>query len=157
MNEDLDALRFVPIKDYKYSRLFGDIEYNERTLDNKGRKEVIDIIDERVANNNKGLSILDEASLIFNHQIGDFSSIYHIVISVMTFVLVTMNDSMVAGKYFLLADKDYDKRFMRGKLMVILNEGFKRLYGFNDQTHEKSEWDKLLPLMKHFPEPINHQ
>ena len=32
---------------------------------------------------------------------------------------------MVAGKYFILADRDYDRRFMRGKLFVILNEGFK--------------------------------
>ena len=41
--------------------------------------------------------------------------------------------------------------------MVILNEGFKRLYGFDEKTHKKSEWDRLLPLMKHFPESINRQ
>jgi hypothetical protein len=68
-----------------------------------------------------------------------------------------MNDSMVASKYFILADKDYDRRFMRGKLLVILNEGFKRLYGFDEKTYKKSEWDRLLPLMKFFPEVINRQ
>ena len=46
---------------------------------------------------------------------------------------------------------------MRGKLMVILNEGFKRLYGFDEKTHKKSEWDRLLPLMGRFPEVINRQ
>lgn len=45
---------------------------------------------------------------------------------------MTMCDRMVAGKYFILADTDYDKRFMRGKMKVFLNEGFKRLYGYNE-------------------------
>ena len=46
---------------------------------------------------------------------------------------------------------------MRGKLFVILNEGFKKLYGFNENGHKKSEWNKLQPLMKYFPEVINRQ
>lgn len=70
---------------------------------------------------------------------------------------ITMIDSMVAGKYFILAGRDYDRRFMRGKLFVILNEGFKKLYGFNEQSHKKSEWDRLLPIMKYFPKEINRQ
>ena len=68
-----------------------------------------------------------------------------------------MIDSMVAGKYFILADRDYDRRFMRGKLFVILNEGFKKLYGFNDKSHKNSEWNRLLSIMKYFPEVINRQ
>lgn len=75
----------------------------------------------------------------------------------MLFVLMTMIDSMVASKYFILADKDYDRRFMRGKLFVILNEEFKKLYGFNENGHKKSEWNKLRPLMKYFPEVIHNQ
>ena len=75
----------------------------------------------------------------------------------MLFVLMTMIDSMVASKYFIMADGDYDQRFMRGKLMVIINEGFKRLYGFDEKTHKKSEWDRLFPIMGHFPEVINRQ
>lgn len=57
----------------------------------------------------------------------------------------------------ILEDRDYDRRFMRGKLFVILNEGFKKLYGFNEQSHKKSEWNKLLPIMKYFPEVIKRQ
>ncbi len=48
---------------------------------------------------------------------------------------------MVAGKYFILADHDYDWRFMRRKLFVILNDGFKKLNGFNMKSHKKSEWN----------------
>lgn len=64
---------------------------------------------------------------------------------------------MVAGKYFILADTDYDKRFMRGKMKVILNEGFKKLYGYKEDNKKKSEWFRLLDLMKFFPEIINRQ
>ena len=64
---------------------------------------------------------------------------------------------MVAGKYFILADTDYDKRFMRGKMKVIFNEGFKKLYGYNEVNKNKSEWFRLLDLMKFFPEIINRQ
>lgn len=87
----------------------------------------------------------------------EYHRIDRTVISVMLFVLMTMIDSMVASKYFILADKDYDRRFIRGKLFVILNEGFKKLYGFNENGHKKSEWDKQQPLMKYFPEVIHHQ
>lgn len=87
----------------------------------------------------------------------EYHKIDRTVVSVYLFVLITMIDSMVAGKYFILADRDYDRRFMRGKLFVILNEGFKKLYGFNEKSHKKSEWDRLLPIMKYFPEVINRQ
>ena len=70
----------------------------------------------------------------------EYHKIDRIVVSVCLFVLITMIDSMVAGKYFILADRDYDRRFMRGKLFVILNEGFKKLYGFNEQSHISSWW-----------------
>ena len=75
----------------------------------------------------------------------------------MIFVLITQMDIMVASKYFILADKDYDRRYLRGKLKVLQNEGFKRLYGFEERTYKKSEWQKLLSIMKYFPEEINRQ
>jgi len=56
---------------------------------------------------------------------------------------------LVISKYFLLADKDYDKRFMRGKMKVILNEGFKKLYGFGKKTKEEPEWSKLAGIIEH--------
>lgn len=67
------------------------------------------------------ISILEDAK----EQHDEYHEINRIVVSVYLFVLITMIDSMVAGKYFILADRDYDRRFMRGKLFVILNEGFK--------------------------------
>lgn len=70
---------------------------------------------------------------------------------------MTMCDCMVAGKYFILADTDYDRRVMRGKMKVILNEGFKKLYGYKEVNKKKSEWFRLLDFMKYFPENLKLQ
>lgn len=73
------------------------------------------------------------------------------------YIQITMIDSLVISKYFIPADKDYDRRFMHGKMKVVLNDGFKKLYGFNDKTKKESEWNKLVAIVKHFPEDIQQQ
>ena len=47
--------------------------------------------------------------------------------------------------------KLYEKSLFRGKLKVLLNEGFKRLYGFNDKQQKKSYYIKLGEIMNYFP------
>ena len=87
----------------------------------------------------------------------EYHETYSILLSVMQFVLITLIDNIVISKYFLLADKDYDRRFMRGKMKVIINEGFKKLYGFDEKTHKNSEWNRLAGIMKYIPEEIKKQ
>ena len=157
MNEDLANIQYSPIRDYKYARFFEEVQYNGKTLSEPERKEFVAVIDETIAQYSEGLPMMYDTLESTKDQHDDYHEIDRTVVSVMQFVLITMIDSMVASKYFILADGDYDRRFMRGKLMVILNEGFKRLYGFDDKTHKKSEWDRLLPLLGHFPEVINRQ
>lgn len=157
MNEDLANIQYSPIRDYKYSQWFEEIQYNGKTLSDAERKEFVEVIDETIAQYSEGLPMMYDTLESTRNQHDEYHEIDHTVVSVMQFVLITMIDSMVASKFFILADGDYDRRFMRGKLMVILNEGFKRLYGFDDKTHKKSEWDRLLPLLGHFPEVINRQ
>lgn len=157
MNEDLDNIQFSPIIDVKYGQFFEEVQYNGKTLSDSERKEFVAVIDETIAQYSEGLPILFNLEEESRNRQDDYNITQRTVVSVMQFVLITMIDSMVASKYFLLADKDYDRRFMRGKLMVILNEGFKRLYGFDDKTHKKSEWDRLLSIIGRFPEEINRQ
>lgn len=157
MNEDLGRIEYSPIRAYKYAQWFEEIQYNGKTLLDAERKEVVAVIDETIEQYTKGLPIYHNILESAKDQYDKYHEIEHTVVSVMLFVLITTIDSMVASKYFILANKDYDQRFMRGKLMVILNEGFKRLYGFDTRTYKKSEWDRLLPLMGNFPEEINHQ
>ena len=157
MNECIDNIHLSPIIDYKYAQWFEETQYNGETLSETERKDFVNMIDETIDQYSEGLPLMLKNMEIFKDQQGDLFEIERTVVSVMLFVLITMIDSMVASKYFILADKDYDRRFMRGKLLVILNEGFKRLYGFDEKTYKKSEWDRLLPLMKFFPEVINRQ
>ena len=157
MNEDLANIQYSPIRDYKYAQWFREVQYNGKTLSESERKEFVTVIDETIAQYSEGLPLMFDALEGTKDKHDEYHMIDRTVVSVMQFVLITMIDSMVASKYFILADGDYDRRFMRGKLLVILNEGFKRLYGFDERTHKKSEWDRLLPLMGHFPESINLQ
>ena len=157
MNEDLTHIHYSPIRDYIYAQWFEEVQYNGKKLSDAERKEFVAVIDETIAQYSEGLPLMHDTLEITKDLHDEYHEIERTVVSVMLFVMMTMIDSMVAGKYFILADGDYDRRFMRGKLMVILNEGFKRLYGFDEKTHNKSEWDRLMPIMGHFPEVINHQ
>ena len=157
MNEDLKDIQFAPVREYEYGKWFKEIQYNGKTLSDAERKEFVAVIDETIAQYSEGLPMMYDTLESIKDQHDYYHEIDRTVLSVIQFVLITMIDSMVASKYFMLADRDYDKRFMRGKLMVILNEGFKRLYGFDEKTYKKSEWNRLLPLMDQFPEVINRQ
>ena len=157
MHEDLKTIHYYPIRDYKYAHWFQDIQYNGVVLTETQRKEFVSVINETVDYYCEGLQMMhDELERIKGIQ-DDYHEISRTLYSIYLFVFLTMNDSMVASKYFIMADKDYDRRFMRGKLFVIANEGFKRLYGFDEKTYKKAEWEKLLPLMHYFPEVINRQ
>ena len=157
MNEDLANIQYSPIRNYEYDRFFDEVEYNGKTLSEVERKVFLAMINEQIAQYTEGLPSFHIALESIKDKHDEYHDFYRTIVSVMQFLAITTVDSMVAGKYFILADKDYDRRFMRGKLMVILNEGFKRLYGFDEKTHKKSEWNRLLPLMGRFPEFINRQ
>jgi hypothetical protein len=155
--EDLSFRTYSPILNYRYDRWFQSVEYNGRTLDDEERKEFVKVIDETVSTFTSGLPLLTEELKRSEELNEDYHRIRRAVYSVSLFVVMTMCDCMVAGKYFILADTDYDKRFMRGKMKVILNEGFKKLYGYKEGNKKKTEWFKLLDYMKYFPEIINQQ
>ena len=157
MNDDLGNIQFKPIWKYKYAQYFQETQYNGKNLSEDERKQFVAVIDETVAQFSEGFPLLQEMTIEAEKFKDNYREIGLTFASVSHFVLMTMIDCMVASKYFILADKDYDKRFMRGKLRVILNEGFKRLYGFDEKTHNKSEWDRLLSLLRYFPEVINLQ
>ena len=157
MNEEFADVQCAQIREYKYAQWFNEVQYNGKTLSESERREFISVIDSTIAQYSEGLPLMTDILEDTKERHDEYHKIDRIVVSVCLFVLITMIDSMVAGKYFILADRDYDRRFMRGKLFVILNEGFKKLYGFNDQSNKKSEWNKLLPIMKYFPEVINRQ
>jgi hypothetical protein len=157
VEEDRSFRTYSPILNYQYDKWFQHVDYNGRTLAEEERKDFVKVIDETVSTFISGLPLLtDELKRSYNLE-DDYHRICRVVYSVSLFVVMTICDCMVAGKYFILADTDYDKRFMRGKMKVILNEGFKKLYGYNETNKDQSEWYRLLDYMKFFPEVINRQ
>ena len=153
MNE-LDDIQYSPILDYRYERFFRDTHYNGNRLDEATRKKLISIIDEDVAQYSESLPMLAKMLDQFKDYDDDGHQIYCVIVSVMQFAIITMIDCMVIGKYFMLADCDYDKRFMRGKMKAVLNEGFKKLYGFEEKTRMRSEWNKVGTIINYFSEEL---
>ena len=157
MNEVIDNTYFSPIYNYNYSNWFQDILPNGRILTELEKKQLIQVIDETVEQFSEPLPFLWEELTRIKDIHDEFHEIERVISSIYLFVLITSIDSMITSKYFMLADKDYDRRLMRGKLKVILNEGFKKLYGFKGKSISESEWSRLSPFMKQFPEVIKSQ
>lgn len=157
MTNEFDHIEFSPIWNHRYEKWFQEVQYNGNVLNAAAKKEFVKITDETISTFSEGLPMLKETLDRIKDLHDEYNNAYRIVISVSQFTIITMIDSMVIGKYFILADKDYDSRFMRGKMMVILNEGFKKLYGFDEKSHKKSEWYRIVPILKYFPENIQNQ
>ena len=160
MNDNLDNIQFKPVWNYNYSQWFQEVQYEDKTLTDEERRDFVAYLDQTIGQYSEGIPLMREALENANDQHDEYHELERAVVSIMFFVLITMIDSLVASKYFLLADKDYDRRFMRGKLMVILNEGFKHLYGFVTKNKSKDNepvWAKLQPLMRYFPDIIKSQ
>ena len=155
--EDLSFRTYSPIINYQYDQWFKTVQYKEKTLNEEEKDKFVKVIDETVSFFSSGLPLFNDELKRIADLNDDYHRINRTICSISLFVLVTMCDCMVAGKYFILAHTDYDKRFMRGKMKVILNEGFKKLYGYNEVNKKKSEWFRLLDYMKYFPEDLNLQ
>lgn len=155
MNEDLNDIHYVPIIDYDYSRHFSELQYNDTVLTDAERKATIAFMDERITEVANGIS---ETFLKEDLTKGGRQSGIQIVIrEAMLFVAMTMADCMVATKYFLIANTDYDRRYMRGKLQVLLNEGFKKLYGYEENTKKNSVWNRLSNIIHHYSPGMQRQ
>ena len=144
MNEDLNNLQYWPIRDYRYAQHFQNIHFQDKNLTQTERQLLVRIIDETIADFSSGFTLVDSILEDEKDKHDRYHEIDRTVVSVMLFSLITAVDSLVTSKYFIQTSNDYDKRFFRGKLMVILNEGFKKLYGFNDKNRLKSEWVDCL-------------
>ena len=157
MNEDLDAMQYSPVIHYEYGDWFRDMVYPDIILSDEDRNQLATIMDETIEQFSSGLPLLREILENAKQHDDEYHIIDKTVASVALFVVLTMIDSMVISKHFLIAENVYEKQFMRGKLRVLLNEGFKKLYGFDKKTHSNSAWNQLLPLMRYYSEVINLQ
>ena len=153
--DELDNFQYSPIRDYPYAEWFREVQYNGKSLSAAEREEFISVADETISGFAEGLPLLKRMLEDNRNKHDDKCEAYFVLLSVLQFVTITIIDSIVISKYFILADKDYDRRFMRGKMKVILNEGFKKLYGFNEG--KQSKWNDIGTIVKFFPEEIHRQ
>lgn len=157
MISTIEEIHYWPVRDIDYAPYFQEVQPNGKTLSEKEREKFIAIIDDVVSRYISGFPMIKQEL----ERISDIHDDYHIlsrvVNSMSLFVLMTMTDMMIASKYFLKADKDYERRYMRGKLRVLQNEGFKKLYGFKEKSILESEWMRLKPFIDRFPVLIQEQ
>ena len=66
------------------------------------------------------------------------------------FVSYAFADCVVLTKLFVNTSISYEKSLLRGKLKVHLNECFKKLYGFTNQSKKVSYVAKLKEIMPYF-------
>ena len=157
MNSLPNLFKLFPIHKHKYAQWFQNMHFNGKVLSDSERKDVIDVMDYYIKHYIHGLSLLQKAKASVKVSPREDIKAYHQLSSSLLFVTMTIIDSMVISKYFLLAKVDYEQRLMRGKLFVIMNEGFKRLFGFDEKTQKKSEWKKLSSILDCFPNEIKEQ
>lgn len=157
MNDDLRNIQYSPIRNHPYTEWFREIHFNGRELSAADKKEYLKVANENILQSSEGLIMMRDTLERIKNLHDEFHEIQRTLVSVMQFCMITVIDSIVLCKYFIMADKDYDRRLMRGKLMVVLNEGFKRLYGFDDKTRKKSEWNRIKTILHFFPETIQQQ
>ena len=153
MNEDLDNIKIREVKDINFRNLFPDLKPTDVTLNCITRRKVINTIDEQINMCVSGLKLISNNLKGLRTEDSGFSKINIALHSFFFFTMQTTADCWVAFKYFVLAKNDYERSFMRGKLKVILNEGFKKLYGFTANGKEVSEWTKLSVLLSQLQFP----
>lgn len=99
-----------------------------------------------------------EDARVGNVPIKPLAKFLETIYSAGEFTIMVIADCAVAQKFFLTSINDYDKRFARGKLRVILNEGFKKIYGFNSEKKRSKKsatiWEQISVLLPLFPENL---
>ena len=129
-----------------------NIYYNNKVLSAQEREEFRIISDETIRYFSESIEGFYELSQKFKpSQNKEYDKITKTVLDVGIFTSYTFCDCVALLKHFVLSSTAYDKSLFRGKLKVLLNEGFKSLYGFKDKQRKKSYYIKLGEIMNYFP------
>ena len=129
-----------------------NIYYNNKVLSAQEREAFRIMSEETIRDFSESIEGFYELSQEFKlSQNKEYDKITKTVLDVVIFTSYTFCDCVALLKHFVLSSNTYDKSLFRGKLKVLLNEGFKNLYGFNDKQREKSYYIKLGEIINHFP------
>ena len=129
-----------------------NIYYNNKVLSAQEREEFRIMSEETIRDFSESIEGFYELSQEFKPSTNkDHDKITQTVLDVGIFTSYTFCDCVALLKHFVLSSNAYDKSLFRGKLKVLLNEGYKSLYGFNDKQRKRSYYIKLGEIMNYFP------
>lgn len=150
-NIELTNLPVYNMFDYHYDTWFESIRSNGNVLNVMQRRELVKMIDLHVEQNEGFLSLIVDSLNTISNNNSDYNVVEREILSAWMFISQTTADCLVLCKYYLIADTGYDRRLMRGKLKVIMNEGIKKLIGFAPNAKKDTVWESISSIMKHFP------
>lgn len=128
------------------------LSYNNRILTPDERVEYCKISDNYINEFSEyidGIYQLAKDSSLSEHSAS--SQIDNTIIKTSLFIQYSLCDCAVLNKLFVRATNPYEKSMLRGKLKVLLNESFKKLYGFNKKGYKDSYCAQLEAIMPMFP------
>lgn len=129
-----------------------NVYYNNKVLLDREREEFKIMSEETIREFSESIEGFYKLSQIFqSSQNKEHDKITKTIMDVGIFTSYTFCDCVTLIKHFVLSSNSYDKSLFRGKLKILLNEGFKNLYGFNDKQQKKSYYIKLGEIIKYFP------
>lgn len=138
-----------------------EVRYIDKELTPQERIRTIAEIDKLVQQYAESIPVYHQAKVdarTGNVPIKPLAKLLETINSAGEFTIMVIADCAVAQKFFLASASDYDKRFARGKLRVILNEGFKKVYGFSSSKNKSKKgptiWEQISELYPLFSDNL---
>lgn len=129
-----------------------ELTYNNRILSEQERAEFCKESDKYINEFSECIEgICQLAKEVQESKNSDYNKITNTIINIGIFTGYSFCDCIVLTKLFVRATNPYEKSFLRGKLKVQLNEGFKKLYGFNAKGYKDSYCAQLEDIITMFP------
>lgn len=129
-----------------------ELTYNNRILSEQERAEFCKESDKYINEFSECIEgICQLAKEVPKSENSDYNRIINTIINISVFISYSFCDCIVLTKLFVRATNPYEKSFLRGKLKVQLNEGFKKLYGFNEKGYRNSYCAQLEDIITMFP------
>lgn len=130
-----------------------ELQYNNKILSQEERVKFNDLADEMIATFSESIDGMYKISKEYTDINNIQNKVSKIMCDVSVFVSYAFADCVVLTKLFVNTSVAYEKSLLRGKLKVHLNECFKKLYGYTNQSKKVSYAAKLKEIMPHFHGP----
>ena len=129
------------------------ISYNNKVLNEQERMKLCEVADDAIRSFAESIDGMHEwaENVALNDNKG-FRTIEREFIDISIFVAYCYCDIALMTKQFVQSNNSYEKSFLRGKLKVLFNESFKKLYGFSKTAQCNSYFARLKKLAAIFPQ-----